>query len=145
MAAYQRGAKGEEVSRIQGRLRALSFYRGPVDGDFGGGTESAVRAFQQARGLDVDGMVGPQTWQALFDGASIVAPAIVAESLAYRSLALSGAFETDTGPPDCFAGLSGDFDRHPSRRRREPEVGRGRPRAQAHDRRRCRDGPRRAL
>ena len=110
MGAYQRGAKGDEVSRIQDRLRALSFYRGPIDGNFGGGTESAVRAFQQARGLDVDGMVGRETWRALFDGAAIVAPAIVSESLAYRSLALTGAFETDTGPPDCFAGLSGDFD-----------------------------------
>jgi hypothetical protein len=110
VGAYQRGAKGVEVSRIQDRLRALSFYRGPIDGDFGGGTESAVRAFQQARGLDVDGMVGSETWRALFDGAAIVAPAIVSESLAYRSLALTGAFETDTGPPGCFAGLSGDFD-----------------------------------
>ena len=110
MLLYRRGSKGEEVSRIQGRLRALGTYRGPVDGDFGGGTESAVRAFQTARGLTVDGEVGPETWAALFDGAEIPAPAILSKPLAHRSLALSGAFETNTGPPECFAGLSGDFD-----------------------------------
>jgi hypothetical protein len=110
MPSYHRGSKGDEVSLIQNRLRALAVYRGPVDGDFGGGTESAVRAFQAARGLVVDGEVGPETWQALFDGAAIPPPAILSKPLTFRSLALSGAFETDTGPPDCFAGLSGDFD-----------------------------------
>ncbi len=37
MPSYQRGAKGEEVGRIQSRLRELGLYRGPIDGDFGGG------------------------------------------------------------------------------------------------------------
>lgn len=110
MAAYRRGAKGDEVARIQTRLRALDVYLGPIDGDFGGGTESAVRAFQRARGLAVDGVVGSNTWRALFDGADIVAPAILAEPLTYRCLALTGTFETGAPPPDCFAGLSGDFD-----------------------------------
>ncbi|MEG2347965.1 MAG: peptidoglycan-binding protein, partial [Cetobacterium sp.] len=36
-----------------------------VDGDFGGGTESAVKAFQRANGLDDDGIVGGNTWKAL--------------------------------------------------------------------------------
>src|SRR5262245_26636481 len=107
---YRRGAKGDEVSKIQSCLRDLGLYRGPVDGDFGGGTESAVRSFQMLRRLAVDGAVGPETWGALFDGAAITPPAIVSKPLAHRSLALSGAFETDAGPPECFAGLSGDFD-----------------------------------
>jgi hypothetical protein len=110
MAAYQRGAKGAEVSRIQTRLTELKFYGGRIDGDFGGGTESAVRAFQQSRGLRADGIVASETWAALFDGSSIVAPAILSEPLTYRTLALTGTFETDAAPPDCFAGLSGDFD-----------------------------------
>ncbi|GAG53157.1 unnamed protein product, partial [marine sediment metagenome] len=37
-------------------------------------------------------------------------PSIAAESLTYRCLALTGSFETGKGLPDCFTGLSGDFD-----------------------------------
>lgn len=37
-------------------------------------------------------------------------PSILSASLAQRCLALTGSFETGDGPPDCFAGLSGDFD-----------------------------------
>lgn len=37
-----------------------------ADGRFGSGTEAAVRAFQVRNRLDVDGVVGAQTWTALF-------------------------------------------------------------------------------
>jgi peptidoglycan hydrolase-like protein with peptidoglycan-binding domain len=36
------------------------------DGRFGNGTLAAVKEFQRRRGLDVDGVVGPRTWTALF-------------------------------------------------------------------------------
>src|SRR5439155_23598758 len=101
---------GPEVAQLQTRLKALGLYAGPIDADFGGGTLAAVKAFQQANGLPVDGQVGPQTWAALFAGETIVEPEIVRQPLAYRCLALTGSFETGTAPPDCFAGLSGDFD-----------------------------------
>jgi murein L,D-transpeptidase YcbB/YkuD len=64
----------ESVELIQQAL-AVSGYDVAVDGDFGSDTQAAVEAFQAARGLDVDGEVGPTTWEALFE----TAPAGVAE------------------------------------------------------------------
>lgn len=109
MTTYRLGSGGEEVSRIQVRLRALGFYRGPLDGDFGGGTEAAVKAFQHKENLRVDGQVGPITWRSLF-GQDIPPPALAGKPLDYRCLALTGSIETGASVPDCFAGLSGDFD-----------------------------------
>ena len=62
----RRGSSGSAVKTLQARLQTLGFDPGPIDGIFGSGTDSAVRAFQRARGLGVDGIVGPQTWAALY-------------------------------------------------------------------------------
>lgn len=110
MALYRRGSTGAEVKRIQRQLQERNHYHGPIDGIFGGGTESAVKAFQRAEELAVDGIVGPNTWEYLFNEDEVPAPAILDEPLSYRCLALTGSFETGKPPPDCFAGLSGDFD-----------------------------------
>jgi hypothetical protein len=111
MAVYQMGSHGGQVSQIQEALKAKGFYRGPVDGDFGGGTHAAVVAFQRAKSLNPDGRVGPDTWRALVEAApQIPTPSIHNETLAMRCLALTGAFETGAGVPDCFCGVSGDFD-----------------------------------
>jgi peptidoglycan hydrolase-like protein with peptidoglycan-binding domain len=59
------GSTGLEVELVQSRLRTLGFDSGPVDGIFGTRTEQGVRAFQQARGLVVDGVVGVETFDAL--------------------------------------------------------------------------------
>jgi hypothetical protein len=108
---YRRGSKGDEVSRIQTRLKKIGFYTGPVDGDFGGGTEIAVRRFQQSRALSVDGVVGKDTWRQLFPtDTDVPAPALLKKPVEYRCLALTSAFETSAPPPGCFSALSGDFD-----------------------------------
>jgi hypothetical protein len=109
MSSYKIGSNGEEVRQIQEKLQAMGIYRGPLDGVFGGGTEAAVKLFQEKNGLDTDGIVGSQSWQALF-GADVPTSAITFKTLDYRCLALTGSFETGAGIPDCFAGLSGDFD-----------------------------------
>ena len=59
------GSKGDDVAFVQSRLADQGVDPGPIDGDFGPLTEAAVRSFQQMRGLDVDGVVGPQTLAAL--------------------------------------------------------------------------------
>lgn len=61
----EKGASGEPVKKLQARLTELGFDPKGVDGEFGPNTEAAVRAFQAAKGLGVDGVVGPSTWGAL--------------------------------------------------------------------------------
>ncbi len=59
------GDSGSQVVALQKALKALGFYDGKVDGDFGSGTEAAVIAFQKAHNLYEDGIVGTATAQAL--------------------------------------------------------------------------------
>ncbi|MBQ7865527.1 MAG: peptidoglycan-binding protein [Clostridia bacterium] len=60
-SSLKNGSSGTEVRKVQQRLKELGYLSGSADGDFGDATEAAVRAFQQANGLDVDGKVGKQT------------------------------------------------------------------------------------
>lgn len=64
----QEGMGGEEVRTVQRILKMLNYATGSVDGDFGPLTDAAVRAFQRHKGLDVDGIVGPDTWGRLLKG-----------------------------------------------------------------------------
>jgi len=107
---FSLGSHGDGVRRIETRLAALNLYTGAIDGSYGGGVESAVKAFQAAHGLATDGVVGEETWKALFDGEAPPVDQLASAPLLHRCLALTGAFETSVGVPDCFAGLAGDFD-----------------------------------
>jgi DNA invertase Pin-like site-specific DNA recombinase/peptidoglycan hydrolase-like protein with peptidoglycan-binding domain len=64
-AGFDRPHGAFAVRALQRRLRAVGVDPGPVDGRFGPLTEAAVRRFQSARGLAVDGIVGPRTGPAL--------------------------------------------------------------------------------
>jgi peptidoglycan hydrolase-like protein with peptidoglycan-binding domain len=77
-AVPRRVDKGSYVRAVQEALTDLGFDL-KVDGDFGPATEAAVRAFQHANGLLVDGWVGPKTGLALRD--ALEKPQAVAESL----------------------------------------------------------------
>lgn len=59
------GSTGIAVSQTQKRL-ADRGWNVEVDGVFGSGTDKAIRAFQAEKGLEVDGAVGPATWEALW-------------------------------------------------------------------------------
>ena len=61
-----------DVECLQAALNEAGFDSGPVDGWFGPVTHGAVRAFQEAKGLTVDGQVGRETGSALgiWDGSS---------------------------------------------------------------------------
>ena len=70
----KRGMYGDEVSKLQNKLKEYGYYKDPVDGRFGSGTLGAVIQFQMDAGLDADGIVGLSTWEALknFRGASSI-------------------------------------------------------------------------
>ncbi len=55
------GSRGDEVRRIQTKLKSLGFYAGAVDGIYGSKTQSAVRRFQQSVGIAADGIAGAKT------------------------------------------------------------------------------------
>lgn len=55
------GSSGPEVAEAQALLASLGFNPGPSDGIFGPRTLHAVLEFQRSFGLQVDGLVGPQT------------------------------------------------------------------------------------
>lgn len=59
------GSTGQAVQCLQQTLNAQGYNSGPVDGKFGSVTYRAVRSYQQAKGLYVDGIVGRQTGTAL--------------------------------------------------------------------------------
>lgn len=65
MATLRRGDRGEAVKRLQRALKKKGFEPGKIDGDFGGGTEAALIAFQWSEGLLADGIAGPRSLAAL--------------------------------------------------------------------------------
>ena len=104
------GMSGDAVTRIQEFLSGIKLYSGPLDSSFGGGVSSAVKSYQKQQNLQPSGLVDPATWTRMFpDDPPPVSP-IASRPLAERCLALTGSFETGKYPPDCFWGLTGDFD-----------------------------------
>lgn len=80
-----RGSFGSLVTTLQKGLKPLGFYTGRIDGDFGGGTERAVRAFQREHEREETGRVDAEVWTEL-TGAEV-------PSLFARCLQLTARFE----------------------------------------------------
>jgi N-acetylmuramoyl-L-alanine amidase len=65
----QPGQHSSAVRDVQRRLIALDYQidSAELDGRFGDSTLAAIRAFQERRGLVVDGLVGDETWRELVE------------------------------------------------------------------------------
>jgi peptidoglycan hydrolase-like protein with peptidoglycan-binding domain len=68
-SVLQKGAQGNDVVDLQNELIDTG-YKVLADGDFGDGTDEAVRDFQTRHGLDADGVVGARSWAMLMLGSS---------------------------------------------------------------------------
>lgn len=60
------GSVGQNVRTLQNKLKTAGYDCGPVDGIFGNLTLSAVKRYQAANHLEVDGVVGPKTFASLY-------------------------------------------------------------------------------
>lgn len=123
------GDHGPAVAEIRSTLTGLGFLHGESDvaaGDswvgsdavFDRDLDSAVRAFQQQRGLLVDGIVGPATYRSLKEASYRLAPAPSSISSPPRSTATtsqpcSGAYRTSGST---WTGSTATSDRAPTRR-----------------------------
>ncbi|MDF2875596.1 MAG: spore cortex-lytic enzyme [Sporomusa sp.] len=65
MPVLRQEVKDEAVYALQEALKRLGFYQYEIDGNFGIYTKNSVIEFQQAAGIEPDGIVGERTWQAL--------------------------------------------------------------------------------
>ncbi len=63
--ALTKGAAGSKVKTLQVRLEIQGYDPGPIDGIFGARTATAVKSFQQYKGLTADGVVDEITWKAI--------------------------------------------------------------------------------
>lgn len=73
-ATIWRGDAGANVVRLQELLRNAGYFPAPTTGFFGDFTETAVQDFQHAKGLEVDGIAGFHTFQALENVTAPIVP-----------------------------------------------------------------------
>ncbi len=67
------GDSGNNVKKLQNALIDLGFMpKGSADGSYGYQTYNAVKAFQKANGLEVDGVAGPATLTNLYENPNVV-------------------------------------------------------------------------
>ena len=67
-AWFQQGSKGPIVKQIQAELTHVGTYYDRIDGIYGPKTAQAVRDLQALLKIKADGVVGPVTWDGLFEG-----------------------------------------------------------------------------
>lgn len=69
LLTLRKGDKGnEQIKTVQRILKSLGYYKMEIDGSFGNGTKNAVEDFQAENSIDIDGVVGGDTWNAILKG-----------------------------------------------------------------------------
>jgi peptidoglycan hydrolase-like protein with peptidoglycan-binding domain len=96
MPILKQGSSGPDVTILQQRLKDLGFDPQGVDGNFGPGTEAAVIAFQQSKGLQADGIAGPATLAALQSSGSDAAGGSTSDATVATSAAETGDSSSPT-------------------------------------------------
>jgi peptidoglycan hydrolase-like protein with peptidoglycan-binding domain len=105
----RRGSRGEGVVWLQQALADAGFDPGPADGIFGAGTEMAVKQFQSANGLGVDGIAGPNTYGALQSAqptASDPTPTVPSADEPLLDETSTGETSTEERPSDISSGAT---------------------------------------
>ncbi|MED1603619.1 peptidoglycan-binding protein [Alkalihalophilus marmarensis] len=95
------GSRGSAVTSLQQQLRDKGHFSSAVDGVYGPLTQSAVRSFQSAMGLSVDGIAGPQTFNALSSG--VVQSASTSNSTSSSSASTASSSSVNTSSLVSFA------------------------------------------
>ena len=88
----QRGIKSDDVAAMQQRLIDLGYLTGTADGSFGQMTEDAIKAAQEAFGMEANGIADNAFQQKLFEGAPRPTPAPAAD-VNYETLNTSSTGE----------------------------------------------------
>lgn len=67
LGILKKGSKGQSVKALQAMLVGFGYSVGSsgIDGHFGSNTESAVKKYQKAKSIEIDGIVGQNTWMKL--------------------------------------------------------------------------------
>ncbi len=67
----RKGDEGPDVVTLQQALAELGYLNGAADGNYGTGTQTAVKKFQEDNNLDADGIAGKMTQEALYAKSSV--------------------------------------------------------------------------